>query len=167
MKTKFNTIQAAFAALIITGFGAGAAFAGPATTQTVTYAVSAINEISVSGNPGALTVAMATAGSAPNAVTDATTTYAITTTEVTRKITGAINTDMPAGVTLSVTLAAPAGATSAGKKALTSVATDLVTAISKLNESAKTITYELSATSAAGVVPSATKTVTLTITAGA
>jgi hypothetical protein len=161
-----NQTKSIAAAILSAGIFSINSFAGPTATQTVTYAVTAINEISVSGNPGALTVSTATAGSAPNAVTDASTTYSITTNEPTRKITGAINTDMPSGLTLSVTLAAPTGATSAGKKALTSVATDLVTAISTLNESAKTITYELAATSAAGVVPSATKTVTLTITAG-
>lgn len=144
----------------------GIAMAGNSTTQTVTYAVSAINEISVSGNPAALTVNTATAGSAPNAVSDATTTYAITTNETGKKITGAINTDMPAGVTLTVNLTAPAGGSSAGATSLSSVAANLVTGIDTLNESGKSITYSLSATSAAGVVGSATKTVTLTVVDG-
>jgi hypothetical protein len=48
---------------------------------------------------------------------------------------------------------------------LTAVAADFVTGISTLNETAKSITYGLSATSAAGVVASATKTVTFTIAA--
>jgi len=144
----------------------GIAMAASSTTQTVTYAVSAINEISVSGDPAALTVSTATAGSAPNSVSDATTTYAITTNETGKKITGAINTDMPAGVTLTVNLAAPTGGTSAGVTSLSSVAANLVTGIDTLNESGKTITYSLSATSAAGVVGSATKTVTLTVVDG-
>ena len=74
---------------------------------------------------------------------------------------------MPSGVTLSASLAAPTGATSVGPVALTGTAQDLVTGIATLNESGKVITYNLSATSAAGVVASASKTVTLTITAGA
>jgi hypothetical protein len=45
-------------------------------------------------------------------------------------------------------------------------ASDVVTGISTLNESAKNITYKFSASSAAGVVPSDSKTVTLTVTAG-
>ena len=143
------------------------AFASDSATQTVTYEVSAINELSVSSNAVSLTVNAATAGSAPTAATNSATSYAITTNETGRKITGAINTDMPAGVTLSATLAGPTGATSSGKKVLSSVTTDLVTGISTLNESGKGIGYELSATSAAGIVPSASKTVTLTITAGA
>lgn len=135
-------------------------------TQTATYSVSAINQLSVSGNPGALTVSAATAGSAPTDATDATTTYAITTNESTRKITAAINTSMPAGVLLKVALAAPTGGTSAGTVTLGTIAADVVTGISLLNESGKSITYTLSATSAAGVVESASKTVTLTIIAG-
>lgn len=143
----------------------GIALAANTATQTVTYEVSAINELSVSGNPGTLTVSTATAGSAPDAVSDATSTYAITTNETGRKITGAIDIAMPVGVTLTANLAAPTGGTSAGAVTLTALAADLVTGITELNESAKVITYDLSATSAAGVVPSATKTVTLTIAA--
>ena len=165
MKTQ---IKIAVAAILATGmFGfSPRCLAGNSTTQTVTYEVQAINELSVSGSSASLTVNSATAGSAPNAVTDTTTTYAITTNETNRKITGAIDTAMPSGVTLSVTLGAPTGATSLGKQALGTSAVDLVNSISTLNESGKAITYELSATSAAGVVASASKTVTLTITAG-
>ena len=58
-------------ALIVIGFvlviGSNA-FAQTAN-QTVTYEVQAINEISVSGNPGALIVSSATAGSEPTAAT--------------------------------------------------------------------------------------------------
>ncbi len=73
---------------------------------------------------------------------------------------------MPSGVTLQVELTAPTGATSAGTVTLTGTAADLVTGISTLNESEKAITYTLSATSAAGIVESASKTVTFTISDG-
>lgn len=149
-------------ALCLTGVAGKAA----AQTQTVTYEVQAINQMSVSGDPGALTVSSATAGSAPTDATDATTTWAITTNQTGTKVTAAINTAMPAGVTLKVGLGAPTGATSAGAVSLGTVAADLVTGITKLNESAKTVTYTLSATAAAGVVASATKTVTFTVVAG-
>lgn len=162
---KSNKIQAAFAAIIIAGLGAGAAFAADTAQQDVTYEVQAINEISVSAATASLTVNSATAGSAPNAATHTSSTYSITTNETGRKITGAIDSNMPDEVTLEVSLAAPAGATSLGDQALSTTATDLVTGISTLNESGKAISYRLSATAAAGVVPAATKTVTLTITA--
>ncbi len=163
MKMK-HTILAALLATGLLG-SSSKAFAGATTTQTVTYEVQAIDELAVTGTPS-LTVHTATAGSAPDAVTDNTATYAITTNETNRKITGAIDSNMPSGVTLSVNLGAPAGATSAGKQSLSSTPVDLVTGISTLNESGKSISYELVATSAAGVVASASKTVTLTITAG-
>lgn len=145
---------------------AGTAMASNIATQTVIYAVSPINEISVSGNPGALTVSAATAGSEPDQVTEATTTYNITSNGTGKKITGAIDTAMPSGVTLVINLAAPTGATSAGDVTLGTTAGDLVTVITQKAESAKTITYKLSATVAAGVVTSAQKTVTLTVTDG-
>ena len=143
----------------------GPALAATTATQTVTYEVTAINSITASGDPGALTINAAVAGSPPTAVTDATTTYAVTTNQSAIKVTGSINTAMPANVTLKVTLVAPTGATSAGAVTLGIVAANLVTGIATLNESALTITYELSATATAGVVASASKTVTLTITA--
>ena len=162
---KYHSM-AAFAALIIAGLGAGAAFAGSTAQQTVTFEVQAINELSVSAATASLTVNSATAGSAPSVATDSSTSYAVTTNETNRKITGVINSDMPSGVTLSVTLAGPTGADDLGKQALSTTPVDLVQGISTLNESGKTISYELSATTAAGVVPSATRTVTFTITAG-
>jgi hypothetical protein len=163
---KSISIKAAFAALIIAGLGAGAAFAGPTAQQTVTYEVQAINELAVSAPTASLVVNSATAGSAPNVATDSSTSYSITTNETNRKITGVINSDMPSGVTLSVSLAGVEGGSSTGKQALSTSPVDLVLGISATNESNRTISYELAATSAAGVVPSATKTVTLTITAG-
>lgn len=143
----------------------GKAMAGASATATATYEVTAINELSASGNPGSLTVTAATAGSQPDAVTDATTTYAITTNGTNKKITAAINTAMPAGTTLKVTLAAPTGASSS-QVTLSTTPADAVTGITTLAESGKTITYELSATVAAGVVASGSKTVTYTIVDG-
>jgi hypothetical protein len=150
------------AAVLIAGFAGQAA----GQTQTATFEVKAINKMSVSASPAALIISNATAGSAPTDATDASTTWAVTTNQTGTKITAAIDLAMPSGVTLKVSLAAPTGATSAGAVALGTIAADLVTGITKLNESAKTITYTLSATSAAGVVASATRTVTYTVVAG-
>jgi hypothetical protein len=133
-------------------------------TQTVTYASNAITVISVSGNPAALTVNAAVAGSDPTAVSDSTTTYAVTTNESSKKITAGLDTAMPAGLTLTLNLVAPAGATSAGATALSNTAVSLVTGISTLKAGPLAVTYQLSATAAAGVVTSASKTVTLTLT---
>jgi predicted secreted Zn-dependent protease len=162
-----NSIKTIMAALLVTGTLTINASAATTAAQTVTYAVSAINELSVSGATASVTVNSATAGSAPSVATDASTSYAITTNETGRKITGSLDTSIAdAGVTLSVTLAAPAGASSS-KQPLSITPVDLVTGISTLNQSSLGITYELAATSAAGVVTPKNKTVTLTITAGA
>jgi hypothetical protein len=153
--------------LVVAGllFGSiGLVLAANTAQQTVTYEVTAINEVSVSGNPGNLVVNTATAGSEPTDATDNSTTWALTTNGATKKVTGSINTDMPANTTLKVNLAAPTGGSSSGDVTLSISAADLVTSISTVAQSGLSITYTLSATIAAGVVPEATKTVTLTLT---
>jgi hypothetical protein len=145
---------------------AAAAFAGNTATQTVTFEVQAIDEVSASGNPGALTVSTATAGSEPDDATDISTTYAVTTNGTNKKITGGIDSNMPGNTTLQVGLAAPSGGASAGNVTLSTTAADLVTGITQSAETGLTITYTLSATVAAGIVASDTRTVTLTLTAG-
>ncbi len=142
------------------------AYSADNVAQTVTYEVQAINEITVSGNPGALVISTATAGSQPTAATDATTSYSVTTNGTNKKITGSIDTAMPANTSLLVTLTAPTGGSSAGQVTLSTTAQDLVTGISTLAESGLTISYEFTADAAAGVVASSTKTVTLTVADG-
>ena len=90
MKKTATSLLICLALLVV------AAQAVVAATQTVTYSVSAINELSVSGNPAALAVSTATAGSEPDDATDATTTYGISTNQTGTKITAAIDTAMPA-----------------------------------------------------------------------
>jgi len=148
---------------LILGFS-GLAIAANSDTQTVTFSVAAINEISITGAP-TLVVDSATAGSEPNDDTDATTTYAITTNETVKKITGVIEENMPANVTLKIALVAPSGGSSEGIKTLSTAPVDLVTSIETVADGAgNTITYTLSATVAAGVVTSDTRIVTLTLT---
>lgn len=150
--------------------GIAAAFAATdasaqTATQTVSYEVAAVDQISVSGSPS-LVVNSATAGSALNSAT-ASGTYAVTTNGTGRKITASIDSNMPTGVTLTVSLGAPTGATSAGTVTLSTTAQDVVTGIATVNESGLSISYGLSAAISAGVVPAGNKTVTYTITAGA
>lgn len=122
------------------------------------------DSISLSGNPGGLTISSAVAGQQPTSASNSSTTYSVATTTVVRRITGKINSAMPAGVTLSVRLTAPSGATSAGSVAMTTTTKNLVTSIPKnTNASGLSITYTLSATAAAAKVTNATKTLTLTL----
>jgi hypothetical protein len=145
--------------------GASSLAKAQTATQTVTFAVNAINTISISGTPS-LTITTATAGSAPTSVTDASSTWAVTTNQTGAKITASIASNMPAGLTLSVNLAAPTGATSNGSLALSTTSADLVDGITKLAQNSLTATYTLSATAAAGVVASSTRVVTYTISGG-
>ena len=145
-------------------FTAASAAQAQNATQNVTFQVNAINQIAVAGSPS-LTINTATAGSAPTAAT-ASATWAVTTNQSNAKITASLDSDMPAGLSLTVDLTAPTGASSAGATALSSASVDLVTGISKKAEAALPVGYSLSATTAAGVVSSTSRTVTFTITGG-
>ena len=81
-------------------------------------------------------------------------------------MTGVQTCALPICLTLSANLAAPTGATSASFQSLSTVSVDLVTAITKLAQGSLTATYKLDATAAAGVVASATRLVTYTISGG-
>jgi hypothetical protein len=158
---RFHSSFVAVAAFAVMFSGKASAQA----TQSVTFQVDAINKISVSGDPGSLAINTAVAGSAPTSVSDASTTWAVTTNQTNSKVTAAIDAAMPTGVTLSLGMQNPTGATST-TVSLGTVDADAVTGITKLNESGKVVTYTLAATSAAGVVSSISRTVTLTIVAG-
>jgi hypothetical protein len=120
--------------------------------------------LSVSGSPPALVVSTAVAGAQPVAVADASTTYTTSALLLARKkITGQLSANMPSGVTLTIALVAPSGATSNGTVTLDNTPRDLVVNISNLLPETNQITYVLAATVAAGVIPSSSRTVTLTL----
>src|SRR4051812_46311347 len=135
-------------------------------TQTVTFQVDAINQVSVTGSPS-LTINTAVAGSAPTQAVSSTNTWAVTTNQTGAKITASIATDMPTGLTLQATLGVGStGATSGGAKPLSSVTQDMVTGLTKVNGTGLTLSYTLDATPAAGVVTSSSRVVTFTVTGG-
>ena len=144
---------------------AAASASAQTATQTVTMQVDAINLISVAGTPS-LTISAAVAGGAPTSVTSTGNTWAVTTNQTGAKITASIPTAMPSGVTLSANMSAPTGGSSAGYQSLGTTAVDLVTSITKLNETGLSLSYKLDATSAAGTLSSTTRVVTFTITGG-
>lgn len=142
------------------GFAGGVS----AQTSTVSYEVKAISEMTLSGSPTAALVIDTKAELA--GVSDATTTYDITTNGTAMKITGAIDALMPSDVTLKVALGAPPAATSAGATALTTTAADLVTGITELTATGLTVTYTLSALETAGAVAAGSRTVTYSVVQG-
>ena len=121
--------------------------------------------LNVSGDPGLLRVTTAIAGSEPIPVTNAATTYTVTTGNPNRnhKVMARLSAPMPIGVTLSATFAAPPGATSLGPVALDGIDRDVVIDIPRRTTATQAITYALNATAAAGVIPNSSRTVTLTL----
>lgn len=124
--------------------------------------------IVVNGAPGPLSIVTAVAGSQPAPVTDGSTTYTATiklSRGASARITGQLDANMPAGTTLTVSLSAVGGGTSAGAVALDVTPRNLVSNIGNTgNKTATgTITYKFTATTGAGVVAAAGRTVTFTI----
>ena len=125
--------------------------------------------VSVSGNPALLRISTAVAGTDPTSVSNAVTTYTVTTPSPGNnkyQVLMSLNANMPAGVTLSATLAAPVGSngTSNGAIALDVTPRSMVINIKKNFNGTASITYQLVATAAAGVIPNSSRTVTLTAT---
>ena len=120
--------------------------------------------ITVGAAPATLRITAAVAGFDPTAVSAATT-YTIRAGKANKpqKVSAQLNAAMPAGVTLTVELTAPTGATSNGPVALDATVRDLVGNITNTTVETETITYTLSATAAAGVVPFSSRTVTFTV----
>jgi succinyl-CoA synthetase alpha subunit len=111
-----------------------------------------------------MTVSGATAGFQPLTVTNNSTTYTVSALLIQpKKVTAQLNANMPAGVTLTVILVPPSGATNNGRVALDNIARDVVTNITNAIPQSRTVEYQLTATVSAGVVPTSTRTVTLTL----
>lgn len=121
----------------------------------------------VSGDPAPMVINTAVAGMEPASVTNGTTTYSVRAGNRNnpQKITGRLNSPMPAGMTLTVNMAATTQATSLGTVTLDATARDLVGNIVHTNLRSASITYVIAATPAAGVVPPQSRTVTFTLTA--
>jgi hypothetical protein len=152
------------AALVAVSFNV---FAAQTAEQLVSFTIGASNELSVSGAPGLMEILAPAAGEDPLDVTDNNTSISYSTNSSNKKITGDVDLDLPAGVTLEVHIASPGGAQgiSQGTQPLTISSSDLVTGISKAAVSDATITYTLKATTLADAVDNETRTVTFTMTA--
>jgi hypothetical protein len=139
--------------------------AGNSDTTSVSFDIQAINELTVNNASVTLTISSALAGSQPNNATT-TASYNITTncTANSKKLTGAINSDMPSEVSLQVQVAAPSGATSLNYVSMSVTAADVVTGIDATAAPNLQIDFKMTANVSAGVVTSATRTLTLTLT---
>jgi hypothetical protein len=136
----------------------------PAVLLVIASRAVASQTVTIGGNPAALTVTNAIAGSEPIVVSSSTS-FTVTTPPANRtyKITAQLASALPAGVSLIATMTAPAGATSVGPVTLSTTAQDMVTGFGRNLNYTGTITYQLVATASAGVVSTQTRNVTLTI----
>lgn len=138
---------------------------GERAVQAVTMEVKPITKISVSGNPAALVVNDALAGTELLTVRDENTQYSITTNLENMKIVASINQQMPPGTKLMVSLASRKGV-SVGvvdiSNALSPV--DVIRSISKGSDANQRITYIFAADARVGEIPQQTRTITLTLT---
>lgn len=135
-------------------------------TQTVTFFIADINELSNLA-PVTLTINTATAGAMPDPATDSSTTYSITVFSIfsRKKITARIDTPMPTGLTLMVNLEAPTRGTSQGDVTLSTTAKDVVRDIRFVINESVGITYTLSPVGSTPPAPTAgVRTVTFTLT---
>lgn len=113
--------------------------------------------------PGTLVINSAVAGSGPVSVTDTGAQYKARITHGgTVKVTGSIDSLVPANTTLEIQLAPTTGATSMGFVTLTTADKDLVTGVGATSPWLQ-ISYRFSASVLAGVVPSTSRTVSFTL----
>ena len=121
--------------------------------------------LTVSGSPAPFVLSTAVAGSQPTALANNSTTYFVKAKNSAgaQKITAQLDAPMPPGTTLTIQLGTPAGATNLGAVPLDAIPRDVVVNIAKENGVTLGVTYGFTATVAAGVLSTQTRTVTLTL----
>lgn len=161
---RYTALFAGVLALMVLALSTG--FSQNTATQTVSLAVSPVAKITVSGNPGPLTISDGAAGTdALTSVQDASTTYSITHNSLGNlRITAGINLALSAGYKLEVLLASSKGGPAGTVDISSGSATDVVTGIARGADAGRTITYIFSADASAGAMASTNRTVTLTLT---
>lgn len=131
-------------------------------SQSVTVSVQEINELAISSDV-LLTITSATPGGGPQAATDGSATYNLTTNGSNKKIVGSLDADFASGITLKSLLQAP-GAGSSTEQVLSELAIDLVTGFGQITATDLTISY--TAEASISVAPNGageSRTVTLTL----
>jgi hypothetical protein len=161
MKKSSAPVFALAFALILSGVAL--ANPGSSANQTVSFEVTPIHAIALSGSPQPLLIHTATAGQEPDDAIDSSTTYSFTTNEESR-IFASLDSDMPYGVTLSVELAVPTGyGVSEGYVPLTDSYHTVVFALDAGCWSGFAIGYKLHAPAEAGFSGEGERTVTFTL----
>ena len=158
MKKQVRKLLVGAACLLACATGS---IAGDTDTQQILFDIQVVNELVVDQASVTLTVNTATGGVPDDAFDDATT-YDVTTNESDKKITVALDSDLPAGLTLEIDMEAPTGASSSPQN-LSTAAVDAVTGISQVSESDLIIAYTLSVDDIAVGNVSGSRTATFTL----
>ena len=134
-------------------------------TQSLALEVKPITKIAVSGNPNALIITDALAGSGFTSVQDENTTYSITTNMDNMKIVASISNGMPSGTRLQLRLASSAGF-SKGMVDISNATSpvDVVTGVGRGNDTNQSIGYFFSANADVAAIPNDSRVVLLTLT---
>ena len=159
MKIAGYRIKRSLAALLLLMLciAPGSAWCDNRATQTVTFTMPAINNITTSGSPGQLEVFTTSNGQGTFEASDSSTTYSFYTNGKSRVITASLDMDTPNHTALQVRFEAPSGANSAGFVTLSTVPQILVSGIGKSREMNIPIIYKLLAEKEAGKVPLTTR----------
>src|SRR3954467_5865721 len=141
---RFSTASTALLALMLSAATSEAQTA----RQLVTFSVIPASRVAMSSvEPVAVRPAGRTSAATGASISGSH--YGITTNEANQKITAAIDSVLPAGMTLTVNVAAPKGAASTGARTLGTASLDVVTGISAVNADDLPISYSVSSSSRA------------------
>lgn len=138
---------AALACAIVAG-------AAPAHGQTISVSMSATPLMRVNS---------ATAGAPPTQVVEVVGTYTATNDNSLRSLQARLSSAPPAGVTIELSLDTHPSATNLGWRTLTTAYQSLVTSFPRNTSGTYSLTYRVTATSAAGVTAALARTMTLRI----
>ncbi len=138
---------------------------GSSVVQTLTIEVRPITKIAVSGNPGALYITDANAGSEVLSVSDNHSKYSMMTNLDNMKIVASINSPMPTGTHLMMKLESSKGMTDGFVDVSNAMSpVQVVSGLGKGSDLDQTITYTFAANASVGQIDSDARVVTLTLT---
>jgi hypothetical protein len=159
-RMKLTALAAAMGMAV--SFGA---LAGNTAEEEISFEVTAINEIAVTGTP-TLTVNAATAGAQPTPAEYTDGNLAVTTNGTNKKLSAAITTGGPMPDDTTLEIKVDGVGTGGTYVPVGTVAADLVTGITEVADDTNQVSYKLTALVTAGIVASGSKTVTFTLADG-
>lgn len=138
---------------------------GSSVVQTLTVEVKPVTKIAVSGNPGALFITDANAGSDVLSVSDNNSKYSMMTNLDNMKIVASINSPMPTGTRLMVKLESSKGLSNGFVDVSNAMSpVDVVSGLGKGSDLDQAITYTFAANASVGQINADARVVTLTLT---